>query len=599
MPIPVKLRALSPVTVLRTVSIRVRFVLGVAVPALALLLAVGYEAKARAEVSADARAEVHRTEALEVLAGAQSLNAVPEGATTLRRMAAGPGQPPVLAQLAVSQTWGLIVTRYQKADDARTALAGPAREVLNEPVTAAFDRQRRAVDALAQAVKGGHPVDDAMVAEAEAARREADLAFTDLALASASDAWLIYIGAVDAVRSGLVEYFSVMPTTLGLPVATSEQLAQLAGARANATERVVLGLDPDLRAEVVAALNSGADQRWNQAVSDAQAIAAGRQRPQGLAQIAALTSDALRLEQVVETISAQAIARVRADLASAAASADHQRRELLGLAGGLLVVTAALTGWILHSITGPLGRLTRRMAAVAAGDIDGPRVEVGGDDELTRLAGTIESVVDGLRHLDRQIQAMADGRLDDPSLDSAAPGPVGTFVQQRVDDLRHTSGALRAEAASDPLTGLLNRRALADTLIGVDRPRPVALLYIDLDRFKAVNDSHGHRHGDAVLKVVAARLLGFIRPDDLAARVGGDEFVLAVHGIEPDAMDVFVSRVELALGEPIAFEGRSHMVGCSVGVAWLGPDDDLATRLEQADQAMLAVKAVGRTWSGR
>ena len=143
-----------------------------------------------------------------------------------------------------------------------------------------------------------------------------------------------------------------------------------------------------------------------------------------------------------------------------------------------------------------------------------------------RLGATIEAVADGLRHLERQIMAMTVGDLDDPSLRLAAPGPVGAFVQQRVDDLRLASGRLRLAASSDPLTGVLNRRALTAAFLGRGpRTGDLAVLYLDLDRFKAVNDQHGHHHGDAVLQAVAARLSRLVREGDLVARIGGDEFI--------------------------------------------------------------------------
>ncbi|MEZ5411870.1 MAG: sensor domain-containing diguanylate cyclase [Acidimicrobiales bacterium] len=576
---------------LRVMSLRVRLLLAVLVPVAALITVVGYEAVARAAVAADARSELARTEALERLATAQSLNVLPEPATVaadIRGM--GVGVDP-LYQLVLDGYWRTFTLDYQAADDARRQMDGPARAVMGQAAWDAFERQRAAVEELVGAVDGGM-VDPALVAAAEAARRDADLSLADLAQASSSDAWITYMSSIDAMRAGQVEFAHLFPTLAGLPVATADQLAQLSGERANATERVVLGLRADLRTQVADVLASDDNVRWTEAVARGQDIAAGRAQPMELGELTDLMGRALNLQQRIMDIASQALAQVRAELAATAASAEGSRRQLLAFGGGFTLLALALTGWILRSITGPLRRLTERVAAVASGEIEGDRVTIGGHDELARLGATIEDVADGLRHLERQIMAMTAGDLDDPSLRMAAPGPVGAFVQQRVDDLRLASGRLRVAASSDPLTGLLNRRALTEAVLGRGpRSGDLGVLYLDLDRFKAVNDRHGHHHGDAVLQAVAARLSRLVREGDLVARIGGDEFIVVVAGMNADAVAVLTSRIELAVTEPISVDGVRHRVGCSIGLSWLGPADDLAAALEQADRRMLETKS--------
>lgn len=152
----------------------------------------------------------------------------------------------------------------------------------------------------------------------------------------------------------------------------------------------------------------------------------------------------------------------------------------------------------------------------------------------------------------------------------------------------------------DQLTGLANRtamfehvtRAVAETRRS---GRAFALVFVDLDAFKAINDRYGHVVGDAVLTEVARRIRGAIREEDLAGRHGGDEFVVAVRDVEaPDAQAV-AERIRVAIAEP--YDGVELPLTASVGVAmftadrWDVPPDVL---LDRADAAMYDAKAAGK-----
>ncbi len=179
-----------------------------------------------------------------------------------------------------------------------------------------------------------------------------------------------------------------------------------------------------------------------------------------------------------------------------------------------------------------------------------------------------------------------------------------TFVVSTVRDIteRQKSGlALQRRATTDPLTGVANRAVLMDRLGQAirrqDRGRGVlAVLYLDLDRFKVINDSLGHRVGDKVLSAMAQRVLGFVRGSDTLARVGGDEFVLL-------AEDVVDEQAVVALGNRIVEAGRKpFLVGdqefvctASVGIA-IGSDSHRTPEslLHEADLAMFRAKDRGR-----
>jgi diguanylate cyclase (GGDEF)-like protein len=161
---------------------------------------------------------------------------------------------------------------------------------------------------------------------------------------------------------------------------------------------------------------------------------------------------------------------------------------------------------------------------------------------------------------------------------------------------------LRRQAFQDSLTGLANRALLRNriehAIVACGRSGPgVALLFCDLDGFKAVNDSLGHRVGDEVLAVVAERLLAVVRPEDTVARLGGDEFAVLIPRLaDPAAAVTAAERVVSAVRRPIALTGSGSNVGVSVsvGVAFNEPGRSVDNLLSEADAAMYAAKAAGK-----
>ena len=158
-------------------------------------------------------------------------------------------------------------------------------------------------------------------------------------------------------------------------------------------------------------------------------------------------------------------------------------------------------------------------------------------------------------------------------------------------------------ASVDPLTGLLNRAAFArrvrDTLTSLSPDLPdqtPALLLLDLDDFKTINDSLGHATGDELLRVVAERLQGCLEPGDLAARLGGDEFAVLVPEVADEAGAVARGeRLAAVLRTPVTVSGREVLARASVGVRLArGGDEDPERLLRDADMAMYAAKTAGR-----
>lgn len=144
-------------------------------------------------------------------------------------------------------------------------------------------------------------------------------------------------------------------------------------------------------------------------------------------------------------------------------------------------------------------------------------------------------------------------------------------------------------ATSDSLTGVANREVFLEALAAADGP--YAVLYVDIDRFKDVNDRWGHAVGDRVLVELAQRISRSVAPGDLVARFGGDEFVVLLDGIDADTAVTVGERVLAAASAPLLLERGPDRVTISIGLADAGAGDD---PIDAADRAMLTAKRLGR-----
>lgn len=179
---------------------------------------------------------------------------------------------------------------------------------------------------------------------------------------------------------------------------------------------------------------------------------------------------------------------------------------------------------------------------------------------------------------------------------------VGSVVAFRdITEIKRQQEEIRQLAYHDTLTGLPNRRMLTDHLdlaLGLARRyrRSLALLFLDLDHFKQINDTYGHEGGDELLKGLSARLCQVVRQTDTISRQGGDEFVILLAEIEAPEDAAFTARKILrVLSEPLPVMGRLLPIGVSIGIAVYPDDADTADALMQkADSAMYAAKQAGR-----
>lgn len=182
-----------------------------------------------------------------------------------------------------------------------------------------------------------------------------------------------------------------------------------------------------------------------------------------------------------------------------------------------------------------------------------------------------------------------------------ALGELERAVAQRTAELEEAKARAQHLAAHDALTGLPNRRLLEDRLtqalaLSHRNRKASAVMFVDLDRFKTINDSLGHAVGDALLKEVAARLVRQLREGDTICRIGGDEFVIVLPEVKrsSDVAQVAQKVIE-QLSQPVIVDERELLVTCSIGIA-VYPDDgrDAETLIRNADAAMYHAKELGR-----
>ena len=349
-------------------------------------------------------------------------------------------------------------------------------------------------------------------------------------------------------------------------------------------------------------------QVFNQAIAD---TLAGKPRPTlgagvDTARVAATFRGYLTRANLLNGLVATATVTVRGEARDLAAS---ERTTFLAwaLAAGLLALASVgVALWLARSISEPLKDLADYAQAINEGQLDAePSPGRDHGPRETRVAfGVFGDLVTNLRLLDAKANALAHCDFDDPALNAPLPGRLGRSLESSVAVL---SGSivqrdelqthLAHEATHDSLTGIPNRPA-AMTAIQAALHRAaragttVALLFVDLNDFKPVNDSHGHEVGDEVLRQVATRMTVGLRTGDFVARLGGDEFVVVAEGVAGAAEATEVARrIVEAISRPIDVGSLHVTVGAAVGIALTldGPEDPFRL-LTRADAAMYRAK---------
>jgi diguanylate cyclase (GGDEF)-like protein len=215
-------------------------------------------------------------------------------------------------------------------------------------------------------------------------------------------------------------------------------------------------------------------------------------------------------------------------------------------------------------------------------------------DDLAAAVAERDAAQNELRRANENLESKVAERAQE--LSSVNRSLENEVVARRIAEWR-----IRELAMHDALTQLPNRALLTDRLkqqLALARRQNVlvAFLFVDLDGFKAINDTHGHRAGDHLLKEIAQRLLGCVREGDIVVCLSGDEFVVALYGLASRRNAASIAKKILsASSDPINFEGETLTASASIGISVCPNDaDEPAPLIQLADSAMYRAKREGR-----
>ncbi len=319
---------------------------------------------------------------------------------------------------------------------------------------------------------------------------------------------------------------------------------------------------------------------------------------------------------IEESETAQAVVEDR----RAQATEDNQRTMLtFGLVG---VATLIFGIVVIRSFARPLTRLRLQAEQIGRGELSAEPLPLDGPSDVRKVTGAVNDMNSTLTLVEEQMQALALSDLDGGPHVVELPGKVGASMRNSMERvtalttrLRTSEARLAEEARIDALTGLPNRFAVLEYLGGfveadgaddvtepvwpldhsVEEPADVGVMFLDVDGFKSVNDTHGHAVGDVVLREIAQRLRGSVRDVDYVARLGGDEFLVVVDGVsEPDVLAIFGERLIREIEQPYVIGDQLFAVSASVGATLVGREDDPLSAIERADAAVYQAKRRGR-----
>ncbi len=265
----------------------------------------------------------------------------------------------------------------------------------------------------------------------------------------------------------------------------------------------------------------------------------------------------------------------------------------------LVVDVDGISRYVSPSVQRVLGTSPERLLAAPLFDVlhpddaDAFRLLLG---RLTRRTDSQETIIARIADAEgdwRWMEVVGTNRLQTASIH-------GLVLNARdITERRELEGKIEWQAFHDPMTGLANRVLFADrvshALARRERgPVDIGLLFIDLDHFKAVNDTLGHAAGDELLRQVARRIEGEVRTADTIARLGGDEFAVLLEDSDAISCDTTAERLQQQLTRPFIIEGRDVVVGASIGLTDAPAGTSLDELVRDADVAMYVAKGEGR-----
>lgn len=284
------------------------------------------------------------------------------------------------------------------------------------------------------------------------------------------------------------------------------------------------------------------------------------------------------------------------------------------LVGGILVIIfAVLANFSTRRITRPLSQLSKVADGISSGKLDA-QVAVEDAGELQDIANVLNSIIGGINTYKTKMDVdhtLLSMKVEERTVQLSRRNEE---LNKAVDQVTQTKNRLRELAYFDSLTSLPNRRLFTEQLnlllrVSTRNKQPLALLFLDLDNFKRINDSLGHSAGDTLLQEVATRLSACVRDSDVVAhfvgsdsridvsRLGGDEFTVVLNQVDsPESAGIVAQRLIEAVIKPVVIDGHELVVTPSIGIA-VAPRDatNVEGLLKAADTAMYHAKKAGKS----
>jgi diguanylate cyclase (GGDEF)-like protein len=326
-----------------------------------------------------------------------------------------------------------------------------------------------------------------------------------------------------------------------------------------------------------------------------------------LSELAATAKITPELGAGVRSLTEQTDSALTAQAQKARATLDTRLEATWGacLLSLLIVILGALR--ISRSIRNPLRRLEEGAESVNMGGLKLAPLEVRGPREIKKVTRAFNDLVSNLRLLEAKSLALAELDLDNPALAEPLQGQLGAAIDgsmrvlsASIEERDRLAQQLVYDATHDALTDLPNRASAIVTLDGAlargqRHGHSTAVLFVDLDGFKLINDNHGHEVGDHLLRDVSRRLREAARDGDTVVRLGGDEFLVIIENTDPIGAASFGQRVSEALSEPMSAGHLNLIVGASFGMSLdLDGHGSAAELLSRAELALDRAKSRGR-----
>ncbi len=407
------------------------------------------------------------------------------------------------------------------------------------------------------------------------------------------------------LRTASREMVRIADTMIGIIPFDPEVLLLAGFAHDDALAEEIELVDPELTEELQAAraeLSDYLDLWADQGVPTPMRIQIAPELYQDFARL--LTERLAYLAEVEKFIRAVSTEIVEMSRGLADDADDDIRATIVAI--GLIALAAFVFQLVVvRSFTTPMQRLRGGVEQIGQGILGIEPLPLRGPSDVRKVTGAVNDMASTLALVDQQVSMLASGDPAPEDVGDELPGQVGTSLRSSVErlaalteDLKRSEERLQAEARRDGLTSLPNRFGVLehlDAVLGDETSDPIALMIIDLDGFKTVNDTNGHDVGDAVLLEVAARARQAVAPDDVVARIGGDEFLVVVGDCRSTDRGIEIGRYLVdEIERPYRVGPLRLSLSASVGVKLVDPGTTALDALKQADAALYHAKQRGR-----